>query len=498
MSRSGASLSSALSSLLPSLLLSVPLLLVVAGCAGDGAGRDGEPAAPKASAAIGPSDPGRLPARVMLVSVAGLQPEHYGAGGGSVRTAGVLMPNVARLAATGAYADAMTPVLPAAPYPVHATLVTGLRPTRHQVLGDELMGPQGLYVLGISRESRIRGIPLWRAAQASGRKTAALNWPLTQGADMALLLPDMGVPSREPEGTWYELLSEEASPWIVDRLARLDPALPQAPWPSAILRDQLVEKLACEIARQPVTPALWLLAFEQSGTALARDGPGSDGARLGLGRVDAAIGRLIECLDAVGLADSTAVVVVGDRALFPVHSIVYPNAMLERVGLITQLPMHLGVGIASWDAFVRSYGGAAVVYAQTEEDALLARTALQEQVQQTRAFRIVPATELIRLDADPQAWFGLEGAPGYGLGKDTRGPIVQASVRRGLGGFLPSTRGSAVGFVAWGAGIRPGVQVPQLSQIDVAPTVAALLGFELPGADGSPLIGILGASGGNR
>ena len=51
---------------------------------------------------------------------------------------------------------------------------------------------------------------------------------------------------------------------------------------------------------------------------------------------------------------------------------------------------------------------------------------------------------------------------------------------------------SAVGLVAWGAGIRPGVRVPSMSQIDVAPTVADLLGFELPGADGRPLVGILG------
>lgn len=477
----------------------VALWLAVLGCAGSSGSGGQEKLAAAPAITVAASNPARAPERVLLVSVAGLQPEHYGAGrGGTVKPNGAPMPNLARLAAGGAYADAMIPVLPAAPYPVHATLVTGLLPTHHQVLGDELMGPQGLYAVGISRESRIRGIPLWRAAQASGHASAALNWPLTQGADVALLMPDMGVPEREPTGTWFELLSGEASPWIVDRLTRLDPDLAQVPWPTTARRDRLVEQLACEIARQPVTPDLWLLAFEGSGTALARDGPGTDGARLGLARVDAAIGRVLECLSAAGLADSTAVVVVGDRALFPIHSVVYPNAKLEDIGLITPLPMHLGVGIASWDAFVRSYGGAAVVYAEREEDALLARSALEEQARATRAFHIVPATQLMRLHADPQAWFGLEGEPGYGIGKSARGPAVAATQRRGLGGFLPDKPGSAVGFVAWGAGIRPGLQVPRLSQIDVAPTVAALLGFELPGADGSPLIGILGRSGGSR
>ncbi len=471
------------------------LLSLGLGCAGGGSspGVGG----PQASKAIERSDPSQAAARVVLISIAGLHPSHYGGGGtGIVRTQGVLMPNLARLAAMGAYANGMTPVLPAAPYPVHATLATGLRPSRHMVLGDEIMGPQGLHVRGIARESRIRGTPIWRVAQAAGKPVTSLNWPLTRGADVRLLLPDMGVPEREPEGTWYELLSGEASPWILDRLKRIDENLPQLPWPSTILRDELVEKLACEIAAQPVTPGLWLLAFEQSGTALARDGPGSDGARLGLQRVDDALGRLVECFDAAGIADSTALVVVGDRALFPVHSVVYPNVVLEKVGLITLPPMHLGPGIARWDAFVRSYGGAAVVYAESEGDALLARRALEEEAGRTRAFRVVPAAELLRLEGDPEAWFGLEGLSGFGIGKGPRGPIVRATDRRGLGGYLPNLQGSEVGFVAWGAGVRPGVRVPQLSQIDVAPTVAALLGLQLTTADGAPVVGLLGRPGG--
>jgi hypothetical protein len=211
--------------------------------------------------------------------------------------------------------------------------------------------------------------------------------------------------------------------------------------------------------------------------------------------VDAALGRLIECFEAAGIAESTALLVVGDRRLFPIHSVVYPNVALERAGLITRSPMHLGAGVAHWDAFVRSYGGAAVVYARGEEDALLARRALEEQADQTRAFRVVSARELLGLNADPEAWFGLEGVSGYGIGKAARGMMVQATERRGLGGYLPTLDGSEVGFVAWGAGIRPGVRVPKMSQVDVAPTAAALLGLRLPDADGKTVVGILGRPG---
>jgi hypothetical protein len=479
------------------LLLAAALGLLAAAQVLLGCAQEGGPSAAETGAAsdIGASNPLARPERVVLVSVAGLRPEYYGVvAGQGLREAGALMPNLARLARNGAYAERMAPVMPAAPYPVHATFVTGLRPDRHQVLGDELLGPQGLHVRGISLENRIRGIPLWRAARAAGHSTTALNWPMTRGADVALLLPDMGVPGRSADETWLGLLGGEASPWVVDRLRRFDESLETLAWPTTQLRDELVERLACEIAHQPVTPALWLMAFERSGTALARDGPGTDGTRLGFKEVDTALGRLLECFDAAGLSETTAIVVVGDRALFPLHTIVYPNTVLEQVGLITSAPRHLNSGIATWDAFVRSFGGAAVVYAKEESDALLARRALDEYASRTRAFRIVPAAELAELHADPQVWFGVEADAGFGIGKSARGPVVQATDRRGLGGFLPSHEGSAVGFVAWGAGIRPGVRVPETAQIDVAPTVAELLGFHLRGTDGSPLVGILGTA----
>ena len=46
-------------------------------------------------------------------------------------------------------------------------------------------------------------------------------------------------------------------------------------------------------------------------------------------------------------------------------------------------------------------------------------------------------------------------------------------------------------FMAWGSGIRPGVRLGTISNLDVAPTIAALLGIELTKATGYPLTGIL-------
>ena len=194
------------------------------------------------------------------------------------------------------------------------------------------------------------------------------------------------------------------------------------------------------------------------------------------------------------MLDSTAIAVIGDRRLFPVHSAVSPNVALEAVGLITKGRLDQGREIASWEALVRSHGGSAVIYAANESAAVLARRALEDQARRTRGFRMVSAGELGELSADPQAWFGIEAAPGFLIAKPVRGLQVQTIALRARGGFLPTQPGSEVGFVAWGSGVREGVRVPRMSQLDIAPTVAAWLGIGLDDAEVGPLIGILGAT----
>ena len=47
------------------------------------------------------------------------------------------------------------------------------------------------------------------------------------------------------------------------------------------------------------------------------------------------------------------------------------------------------------------------------------------------------------------------------------------------------------GLVISGAGVLQGLAMPIARQIDIAPTVARLLGFEMKGAEGVPMVGIL-------
>lgn len=105
-----------------------------------------------------------------------------------------------------------------------------------------------------------------------------------------------------------------------------------------------------------------------------------------------------------------------------------------------------------WNALARSNGGSAFVYARQEDDALLARRALEEAAGQTGAFHVVSAQEMLARGADPQAWFGIDAAPGWVFEDGAEGARLGPASQRAAGGYAPGEPRMATGLVAWGPG----------------------------------------------
>ncbi|MCP5056596.1 MAG: alkaline phosphatase family protein [bacterium] len=403
-----------------------------------------------------------IPSVLVLASVSGLTPELHRVGGP--------MPTLAALAETGVAAERVEVVMPESVYPVHATWVSGRRPRDHGILGDRLIGERGLRRSRPWHASHARSRTLWDALDG---KVLALDWPSTQGAPLAAVLPDVQ-PTRRDE-TWLSAISDSTTPWLL----ALATAAPEAVAKAGPERDRFLVEAACTALASSERPRLLLVRLRGPERPLLEQGPHA--ADPAFTEVDEALTRLLGCLDAgPGLSES-AVIVVGDRALQPVHTAVRPNRALAHAGLS---------GEDAWQALVRSNGGSAFVYAKTPESALQARKVLTEEADATGAYRVVSAEEMIANAADPEAWFGLEASPGFVFLDGARGPLVAPSPQRAAAGyFAPATNSPA--FVAWGRGVRGGIVAPSLHQLDVAPTLAHLLETDLPDAEGRGLIGLL-------
>jgi hypothetical protein len=427
-------------------------------------------------------DPTRAPAGLVVVSVTGLGPERYR----EVGMGAPDMPTLAAMAEAGVRAEAVRPVAPASRYPAHATLLSGRRPAQHGIVADRRLGERGVRNARYTHASLLRAPVLWQVASDAGLRVAALGWPSTVGASIALNLPDLE-PTRRDE-SWPGVLEGAASPELLVLVRELGGEAPAAQGPGAA-RDAVLAGVACRLLAAAQPPQLLLLQLDQTGSLLAAHGTQAPETRAAFAAVDADIARLLDCVDEAGRLDRTAFAVMGDHGALPVHSVVAPNVALADAGLLTA--RRKGDGLLSWSAIARSNGGSAFVYAKGDEDAMLARRALGSAAERTHAFRVVPAEEMLRLGADPDAWFGIEAEPGYLLSDLPRGPLVRAAGVRAGWGYLPYRREMDAGFVAWGAGWARGVRVPEMWQTDIGPTLARLLGLSLESPEGRVLVGVL-------
>lgn len=446
------------------------------------------------------------PRRVILITVAGLESADFLNVWGHAAREGdlVRMPNLARLAREGIIGMQAHPPSPGSVYASHATIATGRLPARHGVVADYTLDENGKLSLPFWDSRLLKGTTLWDAAIGLG--VLALGWPTTNAARIELVVPDGG--PTDGRTSWLEFIGPRSSAMLKDELEKIAAASlsesqktfgesrdPKT-WPTPAERDSALAELACSIVGSERDPRLWLIRFSQSERAQQISGPGSVEVDEALQRVDREIGRIMDCLAMAHQIVDTAILVTGDVRYQSVHTRIDPNVALVRDGLIGRDPRN-STGVRSWLALARSNGRSAYVYAGKAENAIAARKLLEAEGSRTGAFEVVSAAELVAAGGDPQAWFGLSAQPGFMIGNGLVKPVLGPAELRGSAGAFPfrDTESSSVGFVAWGRGIRPQIRVPSLGLVDIAPTIAMLLGLRLDQVlDGSPLIGILRAA----
>lgn len=429
------------------------------------------------------AQPVPAPARhVVLISIDGLRPAD--ALPGPSRKAA--MPSLDALRERGSWADGVVGVFPSLTYPSHTTVVTGVRPGVHGVTQNTRFSPDG----GggwIFESSAIKVPALWDAARKAGLTTAGISWPVTVGAPIDYLLPET---NQAPQGmTWLDLMRKQSTPGLVDAVVeRLGGFAPDANRDYQ-QRDRFSVAAAAVILER-YKPNLLMVHLVEADGAQHQYGPGSPEAIGALARVDAAVGAIVRSVEAAGIANETAIVVTGDHGFYRIHSAFQPNVLLREAGL---LEVDAGGRIVSWQAMahrsaVRLREPSNTALAQQVED--LFRSAANGKYR--GLFRVVDRAEIAERGGDPEALLFLEPIEGYTTAAGATGEFLVASPRRGDHGYIPDSPAMHTGLILTGKGIARGVAVPLARQIDIAPTIARLLGVTLPTAEGVAMVGVIG------
>jgi predicted AlkP superfamily pyrophosphatase or phosphodiesterase len=403
------------------------------------------------------------------------------------------MPTIHQLAREGARAQGMVCVFPTVTWPNHVALVTGASTAKTGVVGNSYLDratgkPVALICDPVFDKDQTVKVPtVFDAAHAAGLKTAAISWPATRNAHtLDWNAPDMFGDGWDRFGTksWLAELRLEGIP--VDRQAR---------WcgeaTGGAMRDWLYTRMAAEVLRRHA-PNLLLLHLVEMDHVEHRAGPRSPEAYWCARYSDDRIRDLVEAVGHSKFAGKTTIFVCSDHGFQPVRHNIHPNVLLRKLGLLEGEK-------GKWTkqaAFCLSQGGASAVYVlDRDRRAEILRQLAKELAGIEGVEAVLDAPQFTRLgqptpEQDPRgADLWLAAKCGYGFDDAVQGSETVTHLKTTIGthGHLPDQPALLATCVVWGAGVKPGTDLGKLSNLSIAPTIARILGVELPTADGKPL-----------
>jgi predicted AlkP superfamily pyrophosphatase or phosphodiesterase len=393
------------------------------------------------------------------------------------------IPTLRKLAREGASATAMQPINPTVTWPNHTTMVTGVDASHHQVLFN------GLLTRNRSSSDQPVTIEPWRnkdllvhaetvydVAYRAGLTTAQVDWVAIYGART---INWSFAEQPDPNGL---IETELIKAGIVTReqLANFDDSSPA--WQDEIRTDAAVEILK---RYQPNLMLIHLLCLDDINHQY---GPMSDASLEAMAFLDDRVKQITDTL--TNSHQPFTMLIVSDHGFRKTTHAIYPNTLLRQEGLVR-------------DAWVVPDGGVAMVYVTdpNRRAELLPRL--------SGLFGGVEGVERVYAQED----FGRLGLPSPGQSDQSPDLLIAAKPGNVFASGAPDGKGEPNGgthgylnsdpqmqaiFMAWGTGIKPGVRLGTISNLDVAPTIAALLGIKLTHATGRPLTRILSTTAPNH
>jgi len=422
------------------------------------------------------------PTSVIMLSIDGLRAD-------VIDDPTLALPALRALMARGTRARRLLAIFPTVTWPCHTTMVTGASPARHGVLGnltfDRARG-EVVEHFGDRTTAPVRMETLWDRLHARGERVAGICWPKTRGV--------AAVADNIPEFYEQELFEQYASQPLWTELAQHHlPVDRYGAWskshPLGPMQDWLSLETALHLLRTR-PPRLLLLHFLTLDSFQHDYGVESAEARWALVHMDTLVGRLVAELDGLGRLASTALLVFGDHGFVDVGTTYHLNQILRAERL---LEVDARGNITRRLVWAAGNGGAAHIY-------ILDGAPATTEARLRERFAALPGVDVIGRERFPN--LGLpnptpDSAQGdlmlaaddgvFFTGHPTEELAAAAPVYVAAHGHAPTIPKLAAAFIMAGAGIQEGVSIDSVSMLDLAPTVASLVGVDLPAAEGQPL-----------
>ncbi len=408
---------------------------------------------------------------IILVTIDGLRPEFY-------LSNEYAAPNLKLLMKEGSYAKEVMDVFPAVTYPNHTSIITGVLPAKHGIYCNEPFEPDSITGKWFWYADSIKAPTLWQVLHQHHLKTASVLWPVTVNADIDYDVPDIwdtktydrAAPIQQfihPKDLWQELQQNATGVLTTDDLNE-----------GRFSLDENSTRIAGYIIRtyKPALLALHLINVDDMQHEYGRD---ADSVQLVVANADHCIGQLLEAIDRAGIKDSTTIIITGDHGFMDIQQTIFPNVWLAKNGFINgkewKAKFHSGRG----SGFLRLYDPNDKTTLNSVKAML---NVLPDSVR--NMFTIIEKEELQRLGAYSDAVLTIVPKDGISVGASSKGEAIRPAAQKGTHGYLPANPKMKTGFIVYGAGIRKGTVISEMSLLDIAPLIAKLLGIDFITSDG--------------
>jgi predicted AlkP superfamily pyrophosphatase or phosphodiesterase len=402
-------------------------------------------------------------------------------------------PNLRKLAAEGATADAMTVSNPSITWINHTTLVTGVNPRRHGVLFNGLLVRHGndkppKIEQWVDKTELVHVPTLYDLGRAAGLTSAESDWvAVTRAKTIDWSFPELPKAEGPVERELAEagILTPEQCEWFGGSGKGKNIAWRDSTWTKAAI-----------FMFQKHRPNLLMMHLLNTDAIHHMNGPGSFASYTALAYADRLVGDVVQAAKDSGLRDSTTIFVTTDHGFKKVQKVIYPNVVLKKAGHLKALT----TSITQCEVCAVAEGGLAFIYVTDPAKRAELLPSLKELFSKVEGVgQVLDGNEGPSLGmptpAENQGMGDLilYAKAGYAFkdgvaGENDTGPSDNYVGTHGYINSDPELDGI---FITSGAGIKKGVVIPRMANLDVAPTIAKLLGLTIDRPEGRVLSEVL-------
>ena len=429
---------------------------------------------------------------VLLISIDALKPEFVF----EAERIGVNLPNIKKyFIENGTYASkGVKSVFPTFTYTCHHSIITGTYPATHGIHTNKVFDPTGKHMDAWYWYVSENAKNLWECAKENGYISSSVGFPASVGANSDYHIPEIW---RDGSHLDSKLIDAVSRPQGMVREMEKEIGRFAGGTDLTIEGDTIRQKAALWILENKIKKHLEEKPFFMSCYYAAYDetahinGVYSKEAISDLERIDLLVGELVEKAHEI-TNDNVVVCVVSDHGTIDNKYDIKPNIVFVENDLIK---LDENGKLVDWEAWCQRSGGTGQIRLKDKENKEIrakVESILNELLNDENSgiSEVITGEEANKTRRGfPDADYVIISKAGYEVREDAVGKYLDSNTaQKAQHGYCENLKDMRASFYIEGINIDKNKDIEELDLVDIAPTLANIMGFEISTAEGKNIL----------